>query len=269
MKRAVVAVTISRSDSGSKLPDMPWHFFSGDNVAPDLPEIEYLSLRQSAQKNADALARYIAYLATKRNRAVEAAIEKYPETTDVMLCDSYYVHQTSALTRLISDYFELPLDSVILGGAVWGRIKPRTRVRDFIGRSKIEWYDKWSYPDLRFTPFGWNPEEDFVARFFRPPLRGLYRVSSIGGVSIWPRSVWEAGTRFGVFEDMHGCELNYFFEHASLPKYVDLNAVFRRDHSYTFAKAMRCALHPGRFVPKGRAQEAMRRLWDQIRSRQK
>ena len=124
MKRAVVAVTISRSDSASKLPDMPWHFLSGDNLAPDLPEIEYLSLRRSAQKNADASARYIAYLATKRNRAVETAIEKYPKTTDVVLCDSYYAHQTSALTILISDYFELPLDSVILGGAVWGEVRP-------------------------------------------------------------------------------------------------------------------------------------------------
>jgi len=103
---------------------MPWHFFSGDSVAPDLPEIEYLSLRRSAQKNADASARYIAYLATKRNRAVETAIEKYPETTEAVLCDSYYVHQTSALTRLISDYFELPLGSVILGGAVWGGVRP-------------------------------------------------------------------------------------------------------------------------------------------------
>jgi len=103
---------------------MPWHFFSRDNVARDLPEIEYLSLRQSTQKNADALARCIAYLATKRNRAVEAAIEKYPKTTAVVLCDSYHVHQTSALTGLISDYFELPLDSVILGGAVWGGVRP-------------------------------------------------------------------------------------------------------------------------------------------------
>jgi hypothetical protein len=148
-----------------------------------------------------------------------------------------------------------------LGGAIWGRIKQRIRVSHFFHGHKPEWYDKLSVPEMWFVPhgwtptsqYGWSPESRFIAEApagpaFNPPLPNFFKVSSLGGISIWPRHIWEDGPRFGVFNDLpHGCELNYFFEKAPLPKYVDFNASFWRDNSYSFFKALRVSAHLGRF----------------------
>src|SRR5437867_3933234 len=69
---------------------------------------------------------YTKRLADKRNRAVDNALAKFPESDHIMMCDSYYATQTGSLHQLIYDYDRHGLaDRAILGGAIWGRIRTR------------------------------------------------------------------------------------------------------------------------------------------------
>ena len=270
----LLAVTISRRQEEWLIPRIPWFCFSADESAPDLTAKDWASLRSNCARDPVSWRRYITYLAAKRNRAVELALSKHPETTNVILCDSYYLHQTAPLEKLIADYTRASaIRPLILGGAIWGYITPRVRVSDFLREHKAEWYDK-SVPEMWSAEHGWNPESEHgwssgayliahapVGPAFDAPIRNLFKVSSVGGISIWPRRVWDEGTRFGVFEDLpHGCEFNYFFEKASLPKYIDFNAPFWREStpSYRFVKALRCSLHLGRFLQVHRPRQAQR-----------
>ncbi len=252
----LIAVTISRQETEWSLPGIPWFNFVKDEKVPMLEQggiegPEAKSYQKNWTRGHPGPRRYITYLAKKRNRAVELALEKYPETTDVMMCDTYYTNQIAPLKVLTRDYQRLQEMKVTsaLGGATWGLI--RTRPSDFFRPRRKEWYDKWGVPDLTFTPYGWKPEKDKVlGGLLNPPLSGLFHTSSLSGISIWPRSAWDKGARYGVFDDLHGCEHNYFFEHSGIPRYTDFNAEFYRRVSYSFLKALRCSVNLGRFIQK-------------------
>src|SRR5712664_1805352 len=72
-------------------------------------------------------------------------LEKYPEASHVLMCDSYYVHQTEGLKQLIADY-EKTDKTIILGGAVWGRI--RARATDLYKNNYVRWFDEWALPEF-------------------------------------------------------------------------------------------------------------------------
>jgi len=251
----LVAVTISRHEETWHVLDMPWFNFVKNEDVPMLEEggISGLNAKEYQKdwsRNNQGPRRYITYLASKRNMAVKLALERYPDATDVLMCDTYYLKQLDGLKSLISDYGVLERQgfAVALGGAVWGKI--RTRIKDFL-YIKPEWYDKWGVPDLAFTPYGWTPEKDRVlGNLLNPPIPGLFHTSSLPGVAIWPREIWDKGARYGVFDDLHGCEHNYFYESARIPRYVDFNAKFWRELQYPFLKSLRCSLHLGRFIGK-------------------
>lgn len=240
-----MAVTISRRQEAS-LPlgsKLKWYCFTEDEEAPDLPEQDYQRIRGLEPR------RYVNYLATKRNRAVQLALERHPDAESVLICDSYYLPQRGALRKLLDDYRQARNNgySIALGGAIWGRI--RMELKDWFRFKQIEWFDKWAVPELRWTPYGWLPEKDLrLARIFQRPMKGLYRVSSLGGIAVWPRSVWDHGCRFVVPDDLHGCELNGFYESLPLPRFVDLNAIFWRKLQRPFLKCLRVSLHLGRFT---------------------
>lgn len=229
----LVAVTISRHEESWDLPDVPWYCLVRD---------------EDILGEGSPPRRYITYLAEKRNEAVKLALEKYPDATDIIICDTYYLHQIEGLNRLISDYQKIRSQGVALGGAIWGTI--RLKLEHYFRRPRIEWYDKWAVPELAFVPYRWRPETDVVARMFTPPLPGLYYTSALSGVAIWPRSVWDKGARFGVNDDLHGCEMNRFYESAGIPRYIDLDAVFWRRTVYPLSKCIRNTLHLGRLIGK-------------------
>jgi hypothetical protein len=159
-----------------------------------------------------------------------------------MCCDSYYHGQAYSLVRLIND-FERTNGRLILGGAIWGKVRSRV---SHILRPDVTWFDKWAVPELRFMPHGWDPQKDYVAFRVRVPVKGFFRTHSVPGVHIFPRSVWDEGHRYGVVEDLHGCEQTPLCENSGLPCYVDFNANFYREKIYSIPHCIRNSLHLGR-----------------------
>ena len=170
----LIVVCISRNPESF---DLPFPFYCLSEDLPNYPIKEITKAYQSALKTRDwkSSLDYISYLAEKRNLAIKLALEKYPDTTDIISCDSYYVHQNEPLNKLISDYKSLK-SPTILGGAVWG--KQRTRISHLI-RIKKDWYDKWGVPELRWVPYKWNPMDDWLTFRMRVPIQGLYRTKNI------------------------------------------------------------------------------------------
>ncbi|HTD18363.1 MAG TPA: hypothetical protein VK667_02410 [Ktedonobacteraceae bacterium] len=234
----ITGYTISKNPEHWHLPNIPWYNLAEDT---EIPEIDKYKNAYKYQDWYSSL-KYISYLADKRNRAIEKALSLHPETDAILCCDSYFLEQTEALERLINDYRQLSIECN-LGGAVWG--VTRARISHLI-RQRVEWFDKWGVPELRWMPPDFWPEKDWVAFRHRPPLSGLYRVHSLPGVYIFPRSTWEKGARCGITEDMHSCEHETLCEASGIPTYIDLNAKFWRRKVYPVMKCIRVSLNLGR-----------------------
>ena len=100
------------------------------------------------------------YRADRRNAAVTIALEKHPDTTDIMMIDSFYLGETSAIASLIQRYSALKEQrDACLGPAIWGRM--RTNLSQVI-RPQVRFYDAWSSPELRWCPYGWQPHRDIL-----------------------------------------------------------------------------------------------------------
>ena len=181
----------------------------------------------------------IDYLSERRNKAVEKTLGLLPETTHILMIDSYYVSQDQVTSQLIQDY-EKTAGNLILGAAIWARL--RFRLNHVFTRGHMQFYDQWAVPDARWMPYGWRPESDWLASRFHSPLQGLYRVCSVGGAYIFPRTVWDNGLRYRCPDDLHGCEHNWFCEQSGLPVYLDLNAEYERIKRYSIVKCARCSL---------------------------
>lgn len=236
----ISAYTISQKPQKWNLANVNWFNLVEDTAIPDVEKYH----QAFKHKEWYPSYRYIAYLADKRNRAIQALLEKYPETSEILCCDSYYLEQTDALSRLIKDYLRIE-EACILSGAAWGIV--RARIKDIL-RPEISWFDKWGVSELQFVPFGWDPRKDPVTFRYRVPLEGLFRVHSVIGVHIFPRSIWENGARCGVTEDIHVCEHGTLCEKSGLPVYVDFNAEFWREKIYSIPHCIRNSLHLGRFL---------------------
>jgi len=180
----------------------------------------------------------IDYLAERRNQAVTQLLKEYPETTHVLMIDSYYLPQEQETKTLLLDYRKTD-GSMILGGAVWARL--RLRISHLVQRRK-QFYDQWAVPGARWMPYGWRPENDWLADRFRVPVKGFYRLNSVGGAYLFPRILWDNGLRYKCPDDLHGCEHNYFCEHSNLPVYLDLNVHYWREKKYGVVKCFRCSI---------------------------
>ncbi len=177
----------------------------------------------------------IEYLANRRNKAVENALLEYPSSKHILMIDSAYVAQVEAVTRLIEDYLacNVPL---IMGATSWVVHKKTIR-------RSIAYYDYWSTIEARFIPFEFDPETDGLVTYFERPLPKLMPVRSVGGCYIFPRSLWDKGVRYGVPDDLHGCEHNFLCERSGLPVYLDFNARLWREPSvYPLTKRIRVSL---------------------------
>ena len=214
----IVAVTISKDSLDWPIRSIP-HFIH----------------REPIQTTRNHPFHYTSEMARIRNNAVEEALKLHPETDHVLVCDSYYVEQPAALRQLVADYN----GGCILGGALWALNRV---VFPQVFKCQIEWCDTWAVPDC--TGFRYSLDTD---RFKTVKHRtGLFKVGSVGGVFLFPRRIWERGTRFGSYPDLHGCEFNYFCEHTGLAKMVDFDAAFFRETVYPVLKCFRVSLHLGR-----------------------
>lgn len=209
------AYTISQEPSEWFL-DVPWH-----NLTDNTPIDKYHGRTLE----------YVKYLAWKRNRAVEELLEKYPETTDVLCCDSHYVRQTLPLTRLIMDYEKL--SGTILGASIYGPW--RQRARDvFLPRTVFS--DPWGVPDLAWT---------------RPGMKGMVESEGMTGIHIFPVRAWKNGARYHAYPDTNlGTDNAFFARDTGLKIRIDMDAEFYRERVYSRVKSLRCSLGIGSRIRK-------------------
>lgn len=157
----------------------------------------------------------IEYLAERRNKAVEQALRMHPDAAHILMIDVDYLHQVDAVTRLVHNYQKCD-EPMILGATTWGVFRNGIR-------PKIWYYDSWSSIEARYIPLEFKPETDVLVSHFKRPLPSLMPVRSVGGCYIFPRRVWDEGVRYGVVDDLHGCEHNYLCEKSGLPIYLDFS----------------------------------------------
>lgn len=217
----ISAYTISLEPSHWYLWNIPWH-----NEVENRPVDKY--------RTTDS---YVRYLAEKRNRAVRHLLEKFPETTDILCCDSSYVRQIDQLKKLIQDYEQCgrwvldghwPLRYPILGAAIYGPW--RQRAGD-IFRKRVTFSDPWGVPDLAWT---------------KPDRKGLVETSGVSGVHIFPVSAWKAGVRYGCFPDRNtGTETTFFARNSGLEILIDMDAMLYRERVYSRIKCVRISLGIG------------------------
>jgi hypothetical protein len=220
----ITAVSISQTPVRWNLPNVPFHCLTEDG--PKWP------LRVKSKSR-------IEYLAAKQNRAIEKALELYPETSQILWIDSYYLDQTGAIETLIRDYL---VHSTKAGDSiVGGPILCHNRTRIFY---KVTYYDTWSTPeyDGKRWSKGWFDDNDSRSRDFEI-------VSGVGGVYLFPRYVWEkVGYRAPEPFPQSGCQHNWLCRESGLRVYLDWNLAFWRSVTYPPIQRLRCSI--GEFLRK-------------------
>lgn len=217
----MVAVCISRVEENWSVLSLPFHCYTSG--WKPYPRFEISKER-------------VEYLAGRRNRAVSEALSLFPESNDILMVDSYYLHQTEQIEALVAEYVKLSSSTepggCILGASTW--VHDKTKIRP----SK-HFFDGWTTPEgHRFTPE------------LAKSQGGLVRVQAVGGCYIFPRGVWEK-VAYGVPQDLHGCEHNWLCEGSGLHVYLSLNEMLWHDPVvYSWPKRVRCSLHLGRFIPR-------------------
>jgi hypothetical protein len=218
MKRHVTAVCISRQMETLDIPEIPFVCFN-EGWRPF-----------GHEKSKDR----IAYLAERRNRAVAKALSLFPSTQYILMIDSYYVHQIECVRKLVNEYFEIAsraeFRNCVLGASTW-----------ILDKTKL-------IPSERFYDYWTTPEGLALKWQTTKKQGGVIKVSAVGGCYVYPRFLWER-TRYGVPDDLHGCEHNWLCEKSNVPVLLSLNvALWREPVVYPWLKRLRTSVHFGRFV---------------------
>ena len=225
----LVAVSISSKEENWQIRDIPFYCYTGE-----WEPFTRFRIKQGIQTLNISKER-IDYLARRRNRAVELALHQNPEANDIMMIDSYYIRQLAQIRRLIADY-EHCNAPLILGATTW--FVDRTRIIP-----KTRFYDSWTSIEARFIHVDYLPVQDPLVGQYATPMPNLMPVRSVGACYIFPREIWDKGVRYGVLNDLHGCEHNYLCESARLSVYLDFNVrLWREPLSYPLGKRLRVSL---------------------------
>ncbi len=180
----------------------------------------------------------LAYRAERRNIAVEDGLKMAPEASHILMIDSFYLSEAEKVNRLCERYEQMK-EPAVLGPAIWACL--RTDISQVL-HPMTRFYDAWSTPEMRWCPYGWKPEHDKLTGQEQMPLEGFYEVSSVGGMYLFPRSIWENGARYAVPERCHGCEHNGFHASHDLPVYVDTHTSLFRTKKYSLLKCARVSV---------------------------
>lgn len=180
----------------------------------------------------------VAYLAVRRNKAVEKALALYPKTQHLLMVDSYFLKQGTEIVELLSQYEEC---QGILGASTWQLNKTRLR-------SGVHFFDTWTTPEA--TNLRLKDNSVHFGQDIKPELdqKDWMKVAAVGCCYVFPRSVWE-GIGYGVPE-RYGCEHNFLCEGSGLPVWLSLSVKLWRDPIiYPWVKRVRMSTHLARFRP--------------------
>lgn len=125
------------------------------------------------------------YLTERYNRAIDDGLSLYPESTHILVIDSYYLKFVSQVRQLLQSYENTGSNaSLIMGASIWywdrSHIRPCIRYYDTasaIEMRRKKWYKTESLPD------------------------GFITVSGVGACWILPRKTWEMSGGFLVPEE--------------------------------------------------------------------
>lgn len=156
------------------------------------------------------------YLTRRRNEANEKALSAHPGAKHILAIDSFYLHRTSEISRLLDAYRTLSVPrECILGASTWYYDQSKVR-------AVYRFYDFWSTPEM----------EGKAWRRFRDLPTGLLPVSSVGACYIYPRWVWEK-YGYGIPEPFpdSGIFHNWLCKKSGLPVFLDCDVRLWRSHA--------------------------------------
>jgi len=161
----VVAVCISKYNELWQVPGVPFYCYT-EGYRPILHH-----------DNNDP--ERIQYLTGRYNRAIELALQKFPESEHILVADSYYLPFVSQIRGLLTKYSTL--EASILGASIW--YWDRSHIR-----ACIRYYDTLSVWDMRGRK--WYAEKDLPS--------GLIRVNGVAACFVFPVDVWVASGQFSI-----------------------------------------------------------------------
>ena len=166
MSRAsIIAACISDKNQMWDLPEIPFYCHTEGYDAKFTPRDNNNMHR-------------INYFNKRYGDAINTAIQKYPQCTDLLLIDTPFLQNKAQINDLVSRYYQHT--SVILGASIW--CWERTRIIKW-----IRYYDFLSVPELA-PPLRWYKEKDLPV--------GLMRTTGVGKCWIFSRKIWERTGRF-------------------------------------------------------------------------
>lgn len=165
--------------------------------------------RMERTKTYESDLRRVLHITELKNQCLREALERFPETSHLVMVESYYLKQEAAIKKLIRRYMDIANENLILGAPVWIFLKDRML-------TKQVFYDGWACPELAFYDRTGSPE-----------LPTLVQVSSVGSCLIFPRWVWEK-TRFANPEYPKKIYYNWLCENSGCPVIVDMSITFFR-----------------------------------------
>jgi len=165
--------------------------------------------RMERANNYESGLRRVLHITELKNQCLTEALARFPETSHVIMVESYYLKQEAAIKKLIRRYKETADENLILGAPVWIYLKDRLL-------TKQVFYDGWACPELAFYNRKGSPE-----------LPTLVQVSSVGSCLIFPRWTWEK-TRFANPEYPAKIYYNWLCENSGCPVIVDMSISFFR-----------------------------------------
>jgi hypothetical protein len=119
------------------------------------------------------------YITERYNLAIRGGLSIYPETSHILIIDSYYLNFASEIQELLRSYKDGDDTSLIMGASIW--YWDRSHIR-----SCIRYYDTASAIEMRERK--WYKTKDLPS--------GLIRVSGVGACWILPRETWEESGGF-------------------------------------------------------------------------
>ncbi len=166
----------------------------------------------------------VLHLAKRRNEAVTEALRRFPETTHILMIDSYYLGQLN-LDRLLADYKD---EDSILGASTW------THSRSTLNPKTVFW-DSWTTPE---------------ATYCLPTQQGIVKVQSVGACCIFPVNAWKESGGYDAPD--FGTEHMWLCQRSGRPVYLDFDVkLFHPPHqNYGIVRRVRNTL-----------KDAARPLW--------
>jgi hypothetical protein len=119
------------------------------------------------------------YITERYNLAIRDGLALYPETSHILIIDTYYLNFVSEIKKLLQSYEDTGDTPLAMGASIW--YWDRSHIRPC-----IRYYDTASAIEMRGRK--WTKSENLP--------NGLIRVSGVGACWILPRESWEGSDGF-------------------------------------------------------------------------